>query len=121
MQNPKTVDEYVANKGAEARIIMQQLREIITLTVPEVVEQIAWNVPIYKLNGVFVGFAAYSKHISLGFGEKGLNSEERDMIESEGYKTGKGTVQIRFGQEVPLEIIKKILITHAKINSAKVV
>ena len=80
---------------------MEALREIITGTVPEAEDRIAWNVPNYKLYDVLTGLAVYAKHVSLGFGGRGLSDEERKSFEDKGYKTGKGTVQIKFNQEVP--------------------
>ena len=119
MKKAKTVDEYIANSEEKSQAIMEQLREIINSTVPEAEERIAWNVPNYKLNGVLTGFAVYSKHVSLGFSEGGLSDEERKAFEDRGHKTGKGTVQIKFNQEVPTDIIKKTLKSHAKLNVEK--
>ena len=114
MKNAKDVDEYIANSAKEARSVMEEIRKIIKSTVPEAEERIAWNVPNYKLHGVLAGFAAYTKHVSLGFSENGLSDEERKSFEDKGYKTGKGTVQIKFDQEVPKKIIEKALKSHSK-------
>ena len=114
MKKAKIVNEYIKNSPKESHKIMNELREIIKSTVPEAEERIAWNVPNYKLNGVLTGFAVYSKHVSLGFSEGGLTDEERKLFEENGHKTGKATVQIKFNQEVPVEIIKKTLRSHAK-------
>ena len=119
MKKAQTVNEYITNSDEKSQPIMEQLREIINSTVPEAEERIAWNVPNYKLNGVVTGFAVYSKHVSVGFSEGGLSDEERKMFEVKGYKTGKGTVQIKFDQEVPTEIIEQTLKSHAKLNTEK--
>lgn len=119
MKTAEDVKEYIANSAEEARSIMEELREIIKNTVPEAEERIAWNVPNYKMNKVLTGFAVYSKHVSLGFSENGLTDEERKMFESAGYKTGKATVQIKFNQIVPSELIKKVLVSHAEMLAEK--
>jgi uncharacterized protein YdhG (YjbR/CyaY superfamily) len=119
MEKAKTVDEYIENSVEASRELMEQLREIIKITVPEAEERIAWNVPNYILNGVLTGFAVYSKHVSVGFSEGGLSDKERKLFEDKGYKTGKGTVQIKFNQEVPTKIIKLTLKSHAKFNTGK--
>lgn len=119
MKKAKTVDEYIANSDEKAQPIMEKLREIINSTVPEAEERIAWNVPNYKLSGVLTGFAVYSKHVSIGFSEGGLSDEERKKFEDKGYKTGKGTVQIKFDQEIPTKIINETLKSHAKLNMEK--
>lgn len=120
MEKAKTVDEYIANSPKVSHEIMEQLRKIIKSIIPEAEERIAWSVPNYKLNGVVTaGFAVYSKHISLGFSEGGLSNEERKWFEDEGHKTGKGTIQIKFTQEVPENIIKKVLKSHIDLNTKK--
>ena len=119
MSKPKTVDEYIDNAKEESHQIMKELREIFKSTIPKAEERIAWNVPNYKLSGVLGGFAVYSKHVSLGFSENGLSEEERKLFEDKGYKTGKGTVQIKFDQEVPSTVIKQVLLSHARMNAIK--
>ncbi len=116
MKKAKTVDEYIADAPEAARPLMEELRKVIKTTIPQAEERIAWNAPNYKLNGVLTGFAVFSKHISIGFSEGGLSDEEREMFTSKGYKTGKGTVQIKFNQEVPVEEIKLTLLNHANLE-----
>lgn len=114
MTKPETVDAYIANSDSEARTIMEELREIIITTIPKAEEGISWNVPIYKYHGILAGFDVAKHHVS--FGADALQDEDRELLGKEGYKTGKRTIQIKFNQEVPVEMIKKILVKQAKIN-----
>lgn len=111
---PETVEEYIENFPKESQPIIYQLQKLIISQVPEVEERIAWNVPNYKLKGVLAGFAVYSKHVSLGFSGNGLSKEERKKFEDNGYKTGKATIQIRFDQKVPKELVVQTLKAHSK-------
>ena len=115
----KDVDSYISNSGREARPKLEEIRKIIKSTIPEAEEGISWNVPIYKYHGVLAGFAAYKNHVSFGFGADVLQNEDRKMLEEKGYKLGKGTMQIKFDQEVPTTAIKQILRAKAKMNEAK--
>ncbi len=117
MKKPKTVEEYIENSLEESRDILEELQRIIKSTVPEAVERIAWNVPNYTLNGVLTGFSVLSKHVSIGFSEGGLSDEERKLFEENGYKTGKGIVQIKFNQKVPTQLIEQTLKAHAQVNA----
>ena len=119
MSKPKHVDSYIANSGREARPILKEIREIIKSTIPKVEEGISWGVPFYKYHGELAGFAAYKKHISFGYGADVLQSKDSKMLEKKGYKTGKGTMQIKFDQKMPTTAIKKILKAKAKMNEAK--
>lgn len=118
-ETPKDIESYIANSPQEAHDILRELREIIISTVPGAEEKISYNVPFYKYHGEFVGFAAFKKHVSFGFGSDILQSQERNMLVEKGYTLGKGTLQIKFNQKVPTEEIKKILIDKAKMNETK--
>ena len=120
MSKPKDVNSYIANSSTEARPILKEIREIIKSTIPKAEERIWYGVPFYNYYGELAGFAAYKKHISFGFGADVLQSKDREMLEKEGYKTGKGTMQIKYDQKVPTIAIKKILKAKAKINEANI-
>lgn len=114
MDKPKDVDSYIANSNENARPVMEELRIIITSTVPVAEECISWNVPIYKYHGILAGFSVAKNHVSLGVDT--LQAKDREALEEKGYKTGKKTIQIKFDQKVPTELIQKILKEQAKIN-----
>ena len=75
--------------------------------------------PFYRYLGSLVGFATYKNHVSLGFAADLLQSEDRQMLEEKGYKTGKKIIQIWFDQKVPAAAIKQILKAQARMNEAK--
>lgn len=114
---PKDVGSYIANSVNEARLIMEELRKIIQSTIPGAAEGISWNVPIYKYHGILAGFSVSKKHVS--FGMDNLEDKDREILKTKGYKTGKKTIQIQFGQKVPVPQIKKLLKAQAKINEVK--
>ncbi len=116
---PKDVDSYIADSGREARPILREIRRIIKSTVPEAEEGISYGVPFYKYPGALAGFAAYKDHVSFGFGAAVLQGEDRKMLEGEGYTTAKGTMRIRFDQEVPTAAMERVLRAKAKMNEAK--
>lgn len=115
MSKPETVDAYIASSASDARPVMEELREIITSTIPEAEEGISWNVPIYKYHGILAGFDVHKRHVS--FGVDALQKKDREILEEKGYKSGKKTIQIRFGQAVPVTVIKKTLKRQSKINA----
>ena len=114
MDKPKDVDSYIASSNVNAHPIMEELRRIITSTVPEAEEVISWNVPIYRYHGILAGFSVAKNHVSLGVDT--LATMDRETLKEKGYKTGKKTIQIRFDQNVPTELIQEILKAQAKIN-----
>lgn len=119
MSKPEDVDSYIANSAEEARPKLEEVRKIIKSTIPKAEERIWYGVPFYNYHGELAGFAAYKNHVSFGFGAGVLQSKDRKMLEDKGYKTGKGTMQIKFDQEVPTTEIQQILEAKAKMNEAK--
>lgn len=117
MSNPKNVDSYIANASKEARPTLEELRDIITSTVPEAEEGIKYNVPFYEFHGTHVGFSAAKNHATFGIGADALQRDDRKMLEEVGYKTGKETIQIRYDQSVPITEITRLL--EAKVKEAK--
>lgn len=116
METAKDVESYIANVAEEARAHLMTLRHLILETVPEAVEGISYKVPFYKYQGEFVGFAAYSKHVSFGFGAGVLTQERRALLKEQGYRLGKGTLNIAFDQVVPIEAVRWILLEKARQN-----
>jgi uncharacterized protein len=119
MKKFKDVDSYIANIAPEARPALEELREIIKSTIPQVEEKIWYGVPFYNYHGELAGLAAYQNHVSFGIGAAALGSKERKKFEEKGYKIAKGIIQIKFDQKVPAAAIKQILKTKAKMNEAK--
>ena len=116
MGTPGDVDAYIAAAPAGAQPILAELRRIVVTAVPAAEEKIAWGVPFYRHHGALAGFAAYSRHVSFGPGGIDLPAAERELLESQGYKTGKKSVQIGFEQQVPAEAIARIVRAQAERN-----
>ena len=116
MPKPQDVDAYIAAAPAESRPILEALRKIVLSTLPNVEEKISWGVPFYRYHGEIGGYAAYKKHVSVGFGP--VATEDRAALEHKGYKVLKDTFQIKFDQKVPTTAIRKMLEAKAKSNEA---
>jgi uncharacterized protein YdhG (YjbR/CyaY superfamily) len=115
----KDVDAFIASSDKEARPKLKELRELITSTIPKVEEGISWGIPFYKYHGLLAGFAPFKKHVSFGFCAV-LQSEDREMLEKKGYKTGSKTIQITFDQKVPTAVIRQMLKAQVKKIKPKV-
>ncbi len=119
IEKREDVDTYIADSSENARSKLEQLRKIIKSTIPRAEEKIWYGVPFYNYHGELAGFAAYKNHVSFGFGAGVLQSKDREILEKNGYKIGKGTMQIKYDQEMPIAEIKKILKAKAKMNELK--
>jgi uncharacterized protein YdhG (YjbR/CyaY superfamily) len=111
----KTVDEYLAGVPEPARSTLQHLRDVIRAAVPkETTEVISYGIPMFKFNGMLVGYAAFKKHCSLFPTGSGV----LDLFEEElrGYRTSKGTIQFPADQPLPDALVRKIVKARVKEN-----
>ena len=112
---PKTVDEYLAKVPEPARSTLTHIRKVIRSVVPpEATEVISYNIPIFKYNGMLIGYAAFSKHCSLF--PTGSGVIEKFKKELAGYKTSRGTIQFPSDKGFPDALLKKIVKARVKEN-----
>jgi hypothetical protein len=63
----KEVSEYIENAPIEQKEIMKRLREIIFHAVPEVIEELKWNRPVYKYRKDIAYILVNKSHVNFGF------------------------------------------------------
>jgi uncharacterized protein YdhG (YjbR/CyaY superfamily) len=102
----KSVDEYIASKPRNAQIILKRVRGAIRKAIPGVEEAIAYQLPMYKLNGVPVlYFAGWKQHYSLS-PAGALIAAFRDELQD--LDLTKGTIRFPFSEPVPVRLIERI-------------
>src|SRR5580693_2269764 len=104
----KNVNEYLAGLPEPARSSLKHVRAVIRSVVPaETTEVISYGMPMFKFNGMLVGYAAFKKHCSLfPTGSGVLDKFEREL---RGYRTSKGTIQFPPDKPLPDSLVKKIV------------
>ena len=111
----KTVDEYLANTPEPAQSALKHIRALIQSVVPkETTEVISYGIPMFKYNGMLVGYAAFAKHCSLF--PTGSGVIETFAKELNGFATSKGTIQFTVEKPLPASLIKKIVKQRIKEN-----
>ena len=60
---PKTIDEYISAFSPEVQAVLQRVRQAVCSAAPGAQETISYRIPAFKLNGMLVYFAAFTKHI----------------------------------------------------------
>jgi uncharacterized protein YdhG (YjbR/CyaY superfamily) len=112
---PKTVDEYLAKVPEPARSTLTHIRQVIRSVVPpETTEVISYAIPMFKYNGMLIGYAAFAKHCSLF--PTGSGVIENFKKELAGYKTSRGTIQFPSDKGFPDALLKKIVKARVKEN-----
>jgi uncharacterized protein YdhG (YjbR/CyaY superfamily) len=111
----KTVEEYLAGIPEPARATLQHVRAVIRSVIPrETTEVISYGMPMFKFNGMLVGYAAFKKHCSLF--PTGSGVLDRFEKELKGFRTSKGTIQFPSDQPLPDSLVRKIVRARVKEN-----
>lgn len=112
---PKSVEEYLAAVPEPARSTLKHIRAVIRSVVPaEATEVISYEMPMFKYNGMLVGYAAFKSHCSLfPTGSGVLDQFEKEL---RGHRTSKGTIQFPSDKPLPDALVKKIVRARVKEN-----
>lgn len=114
----KTVDEFVAEAPIEARPVLEKIRTVVKAAVPGVDETMGYGKPYYKYHGWMTGITLYTKHLGVEIWD-GLTDEDRKELEALGHKTGSKNFQIHYDQEVPVDLLTRLVQAQAKRNEQK--
>lgn len=101
------VSKYIRQFPEEVQEILVKIRKIILEEVPNAEERISYAMPAFFLNKKpLVYFAGYKNHI--GFYAT-PNGHEEFAEEFSTYKQGKGSVQFALNEEIPYDLILKVV------------
>jgi uncharacterized protein YdhG (YjbR/CyaY superfamily) len=105
-RTPKTIDEYIVQFPKEVQQKLQSVRQAIHEEAPLAVEKISYQMPTFYFRGNLIHFAAFQHHIGLYPLPETLETFANDLAP---YKQGKGSVQFPLDQDLPLEVIRRIV------------
>ncbi len=100
-------EKYIAQFPEDVRDILNEIWQIILEEAPEATEKIAYGMPGFYLNKKpLVYFAAYKNHIGFYATPTGHEEFKKELSV---YKQGKGSVQFPIKDEIPYQLIRKIV------------
>ena len=106
-----TIDDYLKTATPEAKLILQEIRKLIHLKVPEAQETISYQLPAFKLKRTFIYFAAFKKHIGVYPPVTG----DKSLIEATAqYRNEKGNLAFPLDQPIPYELICRVAVVLSK-------
>ncbi len=106
MNNPENIDQYIAGFPQEVQLKLQQLRNTIAQAAPMASEKISYAMPSFFLYKNLVHFAANKYHIGFYPSPSPIVKFKKELSE---YTTSKGAIQFPLDQELPLDLIIKIV------------
>lgn len=117
VENKKSlIDAYIAQFPEEVQEILQKLRKVIREEAPDAEEKISYQMPTFYLKGNLVHFAAYKNHIGFYPAPSGIEKFKDELAP---YKGAKGSVQFPISQELPFELVRRIVKFRVEENMEK--
>ncbi len=110
----QSVDEYIRAQSADKQKVLKNLRKLIKITAPQAEELISYQIPMYKQDGMLVGFAAHKVHCS--FTTANATTLAKFKEELKGFKFSISTVQFLPDKPIPNALLKQIIETRIKEN-----
>lgn len=105
----KDIDDYLLLFPINVQEKLLELRKVIHSQVPNLEEYIGYQMPAFKYRGKpLVYFAGYKKHIGFYPGPEAIKNFETDFTERN-YRFSKGAVQFPIDENIPLDLINKIV------------
>lgn len=110
------IKTYFSAFPMEVQQRLAKLREFIKRQIPEAEELISYGIPTFKYFHNLVHYAGYEHHI--GF-YPGADAMKHFAQELSAYKSGKGSVQFPLNEEIPLDLIKRMVNYRVEENNKK--
>jgi uncharacterized protein YdhG (YjbR/CyaY superfamily) len=118
MDNNKcsTIDEYIATFPKEVQKRLVQIRMTIQQAAPKATEAISYAMPTFKYYGNLVHFAGYTHHIGFYPSPSAIVAFKKELAS---YKQSKGAVQFVHTDDLPLDLIKAMVLFRVKESEEK--
>lgn len=104
-ERPTTVDEYLAVAPEAGQSHLHRLREILRSVAPDAEELLKWNTPFFVEPRFLFAFSAHKAHLNFTPNTEGL---EPFRSELEGYQTTQGSLQVRYADPLPEDLIRRM-------------
>lgn len=111
------IEEYIEKTDLGHQVKLRQIYKIIKDLVPLAEETISWGMPTFKLNGNLVHFADNKKHLGFYPSPSGIEMFQTELID---FKYSKGAIQFPYDKDLPIELIKKIVLYRIKENLGEI-
>lgn len=112
----QTIDDYIAGFPPDVQKMLEKIRQTIRKAAPKAEEGISYQIPVFKLEGNMIFFAAYKKHVSV---YPAPRASQEFKAELAAYEGGKGTVQFPLDKPIPYDLIARITKFRVKDNLAR--
>jgi len=113
---PTCIDEYISAFPAEVQKKLWQLLEVIKKSAPGAEEVISYGMPMLRLQGRLLYFAAFKNHIGFYPMASGIATFKSKL---KNYKWAKGSVQFPLDKPIPASLVSQIVKFRVRENEEK--
>lgn len=111
-----SVEDYLNQFESETKSRLRQLRTLIRVEAPEAEEAMAYGLVGYKLHKKpLVYFGGFARHIGFYATPNGHEAFAKDFAK---YKQGKGSVRFPLSEDLPLDLIRRVVQYRKKMCEA---
>ena len=114
----KNIADYLKTVPPGSRAVLKKLRATIKAAAPGAEEGISYRIPVFKLNGPLVFFAAYDDHCSLFVPGKALVASLKEELK--GFHAKGATIHFTPDHPLPAALIRKIVKARVGSNLERV-
>ncbi|MCS5721800.1 DUF1801 domain-containing protein [Herbiconiux sp. CPCC 203407] len=120
-QAAESVEEYIASFPPEVRRRLEELRALVRGALPGAEESIGYGMPTYSYDGRHLTFfAGWKSHLALYAVHSFAGDDARLEADIAPYRSGKDTVKLPVKDELPGELITRVVAAlRAKRNAPR--
>lgn len=111
MAKPANIDEYIAAAPADVKPILKKIRRTIAVAAPDAAEEISYQMPAFRQNGILLYFAAFKNHIGVYPPVSADAKLEKALAP---YRGPKGNLRFLLHEPIPYDLIEKIVQLRVK-------
>jgi len=112
----RDVDEYIADFPPHVRRILTRIRSTVRRAAPEARERISYGIPAFWMNGDFIYFAAFRRHIGLYPPVKGDEKLRKAVAR---YAGEKGNLKFPLDEPIPFCLIGRVVRARIREHRAR--
>lgn len=112
MDDPASVDAYIAGFPPQVQDVLRTLRQTIGDAAPGATESISYRIPTFRLGGrPLMYFAGFARHVSVYPIPEG-DAEFEALVAP--YRAGKGTLRFPLDRPVPFAVVRRVAEAHVR-------
>lgn len=102
-----SIDKYIGTFPKDIQKILEEVRATIKAVAPDAEETISYQIPAFKLNGMYIAhFSAWKNHIGMYPIPSGSEAFNKELSK---YKAAKSSLNFPIDKPMPLKLISKIV------------